>query len=230
MKFEIKSDLPIANQVEIDRISAIDSAFRTTAEAAILTSRLPYLTNKIIASDAQGLILQASGLTVPTGYEGFTKGATFVKTDASGNGLYINTGTSTSAVWSLVDEDSFTLTKALTSADLKAMFGNPVEVIPGVTGKTIIVESVVLNFTPGAVAYTGGGDIVVGSADADCITDIPKALILSIATDTPLCSIAKGKDLSAYEAQGLPIAISNKDAAFATGTVDASLTIHYHLA
>jgi len=103
MTFEIKTDLPKSTQNEIDRIELIASALRTTYEAAYLTSRLPYLTNKVISRDSDGNILSASGLTVPTGYSGFAKGATFIKTDASSNGLYVNIGDSTTSSWILSD-------------------------------------------------------------------------------------------------------------------------------
>lgn len=104
--FEIKSDLPLSTQEKIDYIEAIPSARRTVSQAAFLTSLTPYLTNVVLSVDIDANITAASGLTVPTGYEGFAKGATFVKTDASGNGLYMNIGTSTVASWDLVDEAS----------------------------------------------------------------------------------------------------------------------------
>lgn len=106
MIFEIKSDLPIAEQNKIDALLAIPAAQRTTTQVDYLAARLPYQTNLIISLGADGLITSASGLTVPTGYAGFRKGATFIKTDASGNGLYTNTGTDTVAAWDLVDQAS----------------------------------------------------------------------------------------------------------------------------
>jgi hypothetical protein len=117
----------------------------------------------------------------------------------------------------------------LTSANIKAMYGNSVELIPGVTGKTIVLEDVAIAFTPGATAYTAGGNIMVGTADKDLITAIPKALILSDAEGEGLVSYAKGLNISATEAQGLPVLITNVDGAFATGTTSATVTIRYHL-
>lgn len=104
--FKIKENLPQATRDEIDRISAIPSAQRLQSEADFLTALAPYLVNEVISYDADGLILQASGTTLPTGDSGFIKGAIFIKTDASGNGFYINTGTSSSAVWNLSDQAS----------------------------------------------------------------------------------------------------------------------------
>ena len=118
--FELKSDLPLKTQEKIDYLEAIDSAKRTTAQAAFLTALTPYLTNAVLSVDASGNIVAASGLTVPTGYSGFAKNATFVKTDASTNGLYTNTGSTTVAAWDLVDQASTTniTDKAVTSAKL----------------------------------------------------------------------------------------------------------------
>jgi len=104
--FELKSDLPLKTQEKIDYLEAIDSAKRTTAQAAFLTALTPYLTNAVLSVDASGNIVAASGLTVPTGYSGFAKNATFVKTDATANGLYTNTGTTSVAAWDLVDQAS----------------------------------------------------------------------------------------------------------------------------
>lgn len=102
--FPIKSDLTIAEQNKMDALLAITAAQRTTSQAAWLAARLPYQTNVVIKVGTDGNILAASGLTLPTGLEGFAKGATFTKTDATGNGLYMNTGDETSATWDLIDE------------------------------------------------------------------------------------------------------------------------------
>lgn len=101
-KFPILSDLPHNTQVEIARIQGIASGQRTTGEAAYLTALAAYLTNEVIRVDAAGLILEATGLSVPTGKTGFRKGALFTDTDAVAGGLYQNTGDETSATWALL--------------------------------------------------------------------------------------------------------------------------------
>lgn len=118
--FELKTDLPVGTQKKIDYLESIPSAQRTVSQAAFLTSLTPYLTNAVLSVSASGLITAASGLTVPTGYAGFAKNATFVKTDASGNGLYTNTGSVTVASWDLVDQASTSniTDKAVTSEKL----------------------------------------------------------------------------------------------------------------
>jgi len=105
--FKLKSQLPHDTQLEINRISAIPTAQRTTHEAAFLTAiGVDYISNAVIAYDNDGNILYASGVTVPTGCSGFAKGATFLKTDASTNGMYMNTGSTTVSAWDLVDQAS----------------------------------------------------------------------------------------------------------------------------
>jgi hypothetical protein len=101
MKFGILTDLPQSTQTEVARIQAIPVGQRHTNETNFLNALGPYLTNQITEKDADGNILEASGLTVPTGYSGFAKGATFIKTNASTNAIYQNIGDSTSATWQL---------------------------------------------------------------------------------------------------------------------------------
>ena len=107
-KFLIKSDLPISDQRKIDALELIPAAERTVTQAAYLTALAPYRTNLIISVGEDALISAASGLTVPTGTSGFRKGALFVKTDASGNGEYMNTGTTTVSAWDLIDQATTT--------------------------------------------------------------------------------------------------------------------------
>lgn len=98
--FKTKSSLPIATQQEIERILAIDSGQRTSSEADFLTSLAPYLTNEIILAKADGSIVIAEGSEVPSGAEGFIKGAEFIKTDVTGLVItFKNIGDKTSAVW-----------------------------------------------------------------------------------------------------------------------------------
>lgn len=102
--FPLKSQLPVTTQREIDRVSAITAALRNVTEAAFLVRLAPYLTNEILLQDVNNLVLMAAGNTLPTGLTGFRKGALFIKKDATGNGLYNNTGDETSATWNLVDQ------------------------------------------------------------------------------------------------------------------------------
>jgi len=106
MLFELKTDLPRITQLEIDRVQTIPSGQRNSTETAFLNALAPYLTNELLEVDADGLILKAAGNTLPTEYTGFKKGATFIKKDASGNGVYNNIGDEDEADWDLVDSAS----------------------------------------------------------------------------------------------------------------------------
>lgn len=97
MKFEIKSDLPYETRQEIDRIQAIPSAQRLTTEANFLTALAPYLTNQILLQDPDGLIVIASGNTVPTSYPNFKVGGLFIDVDSTA--IYYNSGTALEATW-----------------------------------------------------------------------------------------------------------------------------------
>lgn len=108
--FQVKSDLPIATQKEIDRISAIASGQRTSVEANFLVSLSDYLYNGVDLRDEDENIVMAHGHTLPTGLSGFAKSSLFRKTDvATGTkALYENTGDVDSAVWNLVGQISGT--------------------------------------------------------------------------------------------------------------------------
>lgn len=111
--FELKTQLPYQDQLELDRCLAIPAAKRTASEQAFLDAREPYQYNKVLRYDTSAvatpqnphpqastdLILEAEGNTLPTGYSGFKKGAIFRDLDKTGRNVYINVGTSSSAVW-----------------------------------------------------------------------------------------------------------------------------------
>lgn len=61
------------------------------------------VTVTVMSVDENNHILFAKGTTVPTdGTTGFAKGCLFIKTDATGAGLYVNNGTPTSCLFKLV--------------------------------------------------------------------------------------------------------------------------------
>lgn len=183
--FKLKSQLPIATQDKMDAIIAIPSGQRTATEAAFLTAiGDDYIYNAVISYDASGYILQASGHTVPTGDSGFAKGATFVKTDATGNGLYMNTGTTTTSAWDLVDQAStsnitdgaVTAVKLATDAveTSKIKDGNVTAAKLAnslvLSGKVVSInESTPVNAVAsrGTLTVTGGGNQI---ADGDTVT------------------------------------------------------------
>lgn len=145
--FKLKSQLPIATQDEMNRILAIPSAQRTATEAAFLTAiGDDYIYNAVIAYDSSGLILQASGITVPDGYSGFKKGATFIKTDSTDKALYENVGSSTTSSFNLMGQEAV---GDITLANGKIMIGGASGVATAVdmSGDATIVPTGAVSLT-----------------------------------------------------------------------------------
>lgn len=146
--FELKADLPLSDQQEIDRIVAIDSAVRTAKEAAFLASREPYIANKVYRSDDDGLILEAEGNTLPTSYSGFKAGALFRDLDKLGRVLYTNVGTSTSAVWQVLGATAVSSTSP--SASLSPSSSVSPSVSPSKSPSSSVSPSVSPSYSPSA--------------------------------------------------------------------------------
>lgn len=129
-QFPVKSDLPFSDRQELDRLLNITEDFRTASESAWLVSRSVYIYNDVVARDVDENILEARGQTLPTGYEGFAKGAIFRVVDAANNirALYENTGTTTAAIWKVIGLQSRTITVA--SASFATIDTTPIELIP----------------------------------------------------------------------------------------------------
>lgn len=102
--FELKTDLPVSTQNEIDRIQAIPAAQRLTSENDFLTALTPYLTNQVLLKDEDDLIVIAAGNTVPTSYSGFKVGAIFIDIDSAA--IYVNTGSTSSATFNNINSIS----------------------------------------------------------------------------------------------------------------------------
>lgn len=229
-KFEIKTDLPITTQLEIDRIEGIVSDARTDEDNAFMTSLAPYLTNEVIAYDSDGLIINARGNTVPDSYPNFAKGAVFIKSNATGNGLYINIGDSTTSLFSLVDENNYSSEVSLTSANILAMNATPVTIVPAVTGKTIVIDEISLKMTTTSTAYANGGALEFRYTDgsgAKVTADIAAGVITAGAGTS--YTINKSIVTSLTGVVSSPIIITNATAPFITGTGTGVLSIRYHL-
>ena len=104
-QFELKANLPHETRREIDRIQAKDSGVRTTQETNFLTALTPYLTNEVLLYSEDLYIARAAGNSLPTGYEGFQKGAIFAEVDVTTGEevLYQNVGTVSSASWQALE-------------------------------------------------------------------------------------------------------------------------------
>ena len=184
--FQVKTDLPQATQAEINRISAIASAQRTTPEADFLTARSDYLYNQILLKDGDLNISIAQGRTLPTGLSGFAVGAYFIKSNATTgeNSNYQNVGTTSSASWKLVDGQITAIT--LTSAQIKALSTTPITLVSAQgAGTLIIVDEIVLKNTYGTATYTGGNALEFRYTDASgakVSADIASTFINLVAT------------------------------------------------
>lgn len=184
--FQVKTDLPKSSQAEIDRISAIASAQRTTPEANFLTALSDYLYNQKLLLDGDLNISMAQGRTLPTGASGFAVGAYFIKSNATTgeNSNYQNIGTTTSAVWSLVGGQVTAIT--LTSAQIKALFTTPITLVPAQgAGITVIVDEIMLKNTYGTATYAGANALefrYTGASGAKVSADIANTFINLVAT------------------------------------------------
>lgn len=158
--FEILTDLPFQQQQEVARIQAKDSGVRTTAEADFLTSLAPYLVNTVLLK-VSSLIYIASGTTVPDAYEGFAKGALFIKTDAADGvkGLYENIGTTSDCDFNKIGDitsaeiadDAIVTAKVLDAAITAAKLASSLNL----SGKTITNLSIESGTPVNAVAASG---------------------------------------------------------------------------
>jgi hypothetical protein len=159
--FEIKTNLPISTQLEIDKIEAKATTARTAEEAAFLVALAPYLTNEILQEDSDGLILEARGLTIPTGYAGFAKGATFIKYDNATKSIYENTGSTTVAAWNLLGEVD--ATDIANGSITNAKLANPLTL----AGITLFADTAPINAVAASKVLTSDNTEV---ADGDTVT------------------------------------------------------------
>lgn len=121
------------------------------------------------------------------------------------------------------------ITVPLTSANLLAMFGAPVSVIPAPgAGLTIVIDNVLFTMTRTATAYANGGAVVLQYATGPvaAISTIA-ASVLTTAGAAVTKTLRHGIDAAAVANDA--IQITNADAAFITGTGTASLDIIYRI-
>jgi hypothetical protein len=172
----------------------------------------------------------ASG-TPPTTASLFIQGAKV--TDVSTGVVYTNEGSVAVPSW---QSNLRTKTVALTAAQLIAMYAAPVEIVPAVGGKAIIVDSVDFVITRTATAFTGGGVVAVqydatanGAGTATTAT-IAATVVTGAAGVTYTARIPVVlSDVATAAINGIGLYISNATAAFAAGTGTASVVVRYHL-
>lgn len=187
----------------------------------------------IYMKSPDGLITEASipnGAPVTTASL-FAPGATV--TSLEDGTLYRNSGTAASPVWEKVSELRIT-TVSLTAAQLIAMYAAPVQIIAGIPGKSIFVESYDLVMTRTSTAFTGGGvarlqyNNTANGAGTGCSATIAATVFTGAAGTTYTHRLSTDiSDFAAGSVAGVGIFISNQTAAFAAGTGTAVLTVRY---
>lgn len=124
----------------------------------------------------------------------------------------------------------------LTAAQINGMYAAPVEIVPAVAGKSIIVDSVDFDITRTATQFAGGGtaavqyDSTVHGAGTATTAVIAAAVITAGAGRTITARIPVVlSDVASASIVGKGLYLSNVDAAFTTGTGTAVITVRYHL-
>jgi len=130
-----------------------------------------------------------------------------------------------------------TRTISLSSAQIIAMYTTPVSVVPAVSNKAIIVDSVELVMRGTATQFTGGGVVSVQYADTAngagtsvqattfAATVVTGATAVTYSTRRPSALSA----VATASINGIGLFISNATAVFATGTGTADVRVTYRL-
>jgi hypothetical protein len=128
-------------------------------------------------------------------------------------------------------QTSFEVQVALSSANILAMNGAPVTLIPAPgAGKIIIVEDILLKMVTTATQYANGGAVefrYTNGSGAKVSADIAATVIT--ATAGPSYTKVLGIEASLTPVANAPIVITNATAAFTTGTGTGVLTIKFRV-
>lgn len=189
----------------------------------------------LLLGDAYGLAIEAECTgTPPTTANIFQIGCRMIQTDAAGNTcIFTNSGTSAAPVW---EQGTGSVTVNLSAANLIAMYATPVSIVPAVTSKAIIIDSMEFIITRTATAFTGGGVVAVqydstanGAGTATTAT-IAATVVTGAAGKTYTARIPVVlSDVASASISGIGLYISNQTAAFAAGTGTAVVKVKYHL-
>lgn len=196
--------------------------------------------------DQNGYALRAtinnSSAALPTTASKFALGCVLV--DFITGKSYYNAGTVAVPSWNSVSEVVNAEVAAdvqkvievdLTAANIFGMYAAAIEVVAGAAGKAIIVDDVVLDLTGTATQFVNGG--VVGVQYKNTVNGAGQLVHADIAAAVVTGATARiithrvGADISSIAVAdiiGEGLYISNKTAAFATGTGTAKLIIRYH--
>lgn len=190
----------------------------------------------LLLGDQYGLAIEAECTgTPPTTANTFQIGCRMVQTDAATGSVSIFTNTGTSAA-PVFEQGGGSMTVALTAANIIAMYTTPVLIVPAVTGKAIIIDSMAFDITRTSTAFTGGGVVAVqydatanGAGTATTAT-IAATVVTGAAGRTITSRIPVNlSDVASASIIGIGLYISNQTAVFAAGTGTASVKLKYHL-
>lgn len=196
----------------------------------------------VISSTCTGLLADTSGLlieaectgTPPTTANVFQIGCKMIQTDASAGSISVFTNTGTSAA-PVFENGGGSMTVALTASQLQTMYTTPVQIVPAITGKAIIIDSMEFDITRTSTAFTGGGVVAVqydltanGAGTATTAT-----IAASVVTGSTGRSITSRipvnlSDVASAAIIGIGLYISNQTAVFAAGTGTAVVKVKYH--
>ncbi len=188
-------------------------------------------------ADTSGLITEAEFTgTIPTTANVFQVGCRLIQTDAAAGSPNVFTNTGTSAAPVFESTGSGVATVALTAAQLIAMYTTPVAIVPAITGKAIIIDSMEFDITRTSTAFTGGGVVAVqydstanGAGTATTAT-IAATVVTGAAGRTITSRIPVNlSDVASASIVSIGLYISNQTAAFAAGTGTATVKVKYHL-
>jgi hypothetical protein len=182
------------------------------------------------------VLAPTSEMTLDTTASRYAIGCEMVNTGNSE--VYLNTGTVAVPVWSETSGVYNTLSASITlsAAQIIAMYATPVVVLPAITGKGYVVDSMELDITRTASAFTGGGAVAVqydstanGAGTATTAT-IAATVVTGAAGRTLTARIpVVQSDIASASIIGKGLYISNATGAFAAGTGTAVVRVKYHL-
>ena len=186
-------------------------------------------------ADNAGLITYAECTgTPPTTANVFQVGCRMVQTDAAAGASSVFTNTGTSAV-PVFENGGGSVTVNLTAAQIIAMYTTPVQIVPAITGKAIIIDSMEFDITRTSTAFTGGGVVAVQYANtaAGAGTATTATIAATVVTGSAGRSITNRipvnlSDVASASIVGIGLYISNQTAVFAAGTGTAIVKVKYH--
>jgi hypothetical protein len=126
----------------------------------------------------------------------------------------------------------------LTAAQIIAMYTTPVLVVPAVSNKAIVVDSVEFIMTRTATAFTGGGVVSVQykATAAGAGTSVQASTFAATVVTTAGAGVSYSTrppaTLSAVataDINGIPLYVSNQTGVFAAGTGTARVRVTYRI-